>query len=656
MRAKGKETFRDLLATPSEDQNNPQAARQDSAAVWRIFQRYMLGPRPYSTLIAILLAGVGGLNVYIYALATRYIADDIVQIHLQTPQAPSTTASGLMNQTLHHRTSWTQRLDNKPGISVAEKTRRLAWLALIILALELLRHGILVVVFDKTINLTQNTAFLLRNHLHDKLHALSLPYHDAHSPGRLLTHLFSDISTIQNFFTQIMRQAPSAILSATVGLSIVFWLDWQLALCVAVALPAYAITYRGFSKHLRQINRQLREREGKLNAHIANRVSFFHLTKAFGREIGECLGLVRQASPLLRRHVAAGLLNIGFTTCCAIITGTTTTTILWLATLRCRDGAMTPGELLMFYGATAHLFNPVAVLINQTALWHRLAAACRKAVHVLDEPIVVLNQTVHAQATPKQACEIKFDHVTLQYPQATSPALKEVSFTLPAGQSLCIMGPSGAGKSSLAKLIARFYDPTEGAIFLDGINLKEFNLRPLRDLVRYVNQEPIVFSGTLEDNIRYGYEDANLPTIVRSAQHAQIHDFINHLPAKYQSLTHERGLTLSGGQKQRVNLARALVSNPKVLVLDDFTSALDAHTEAKLIEGFDDLLTDRTSVLVTHRISVALACDWVLMLEAGRVQQIGKPKDLLDQLGPFQKVYQQQLDKSQQAQTQTSVA
>jgi ATP-binding cassette subfamily B protein len=221
-----------------------------------------------------------------------------------------------------------------------------------------------------------------------------------------------------------------------------------------------------------------------------------------------------------------------------------------------------------------------------------------------------------------------------------------MSFTLPAGNTLCVMGPSGCGKTTLAKLACRIYDPTDGTVRFDRTDIRRFKIVDFRKLCGFVTQEPVIFDGTIADNIQYGSQQTDTMGIVAAAQYAQIHEFIVRLPSQYNTLTRERGLTLSGGQKQRVNLARTLLYDPKVLVLDDCTAALDAETEARLIRGFDTVLSGRTVILVSHRLSIAVRCDFVLMLDAGRVTEFGPPGELLRRDGRFAQLQKVQSDEN----------
>ncbi|MFG0250122.1 MAG: ABC transporter ATP-binding protein [Phycisphaeraceae bacterium JB051] len=634
-----------------------------SGATKRIFKRYILGRHPWIVLSVGIFAAILGMHVYVYPTVARYIADDIVQIgmltQVNTDPAPSVHTSDktipMMHQSKRYRDSWTTRLDAKPGLTTEQKLQRLALLVAAVIIWEITRHLMATHLFFATARLTQEATFHMRNHIHEKLHQLSQPYHDAHSPGRLLTHLFSDMQAMTHCFTMLMRHIPNGFAGIIAGTIITFVIDWRLALLVMCALPAYAVAYKYFSTQMRNVNRDIRERQGRLAGHIANRISLFHVTKAFSREIRETLILARTTKPLLQRQVVSGMLNTCLAATCGIIAGTTTTMVMWISAQKCLDGTMTAGELLMFHGTAANMFQPITMIINEVAVMQRLETVCAKIVRVMDEPIAI-DDPNDPLKVPDSACEIRFDHLTFQYPNTPTPAIDDLDITIPAGAKVCIMGPSGSGKSTLAKLVARFYDPTQGSILVNDQNLKRFKLTDLRNLIRYVHQEPVVFSGTIGDNIRYGSEDADQQTVVKSAQNVLIHDFISTLPAQYRSLTHERGLTLSGGQKQRVNLARALVSDPHVLVLDDCTSALDADTEAKLIDNLGNVLSDRTALLVSHRVSVALSCDIVLMLDGGKMVQMGEPDHLIKQPGPFRELYEQQLARAQHAQEGTNAA
>ena len=627
----------------------------------RLFRQYYLRPHWPRLLLILVLGSLTGLVIYVYAGASRIVADDIVQIAIIESQAadpfdPSLPGEkrGFISAERHERTSLVRRLDDKPGKSTQEKLRLLGWLALVMIGVEVGRHLLLAIMFERTIHVTQDVQFRLRQNLHDKFHALPLHYHDAHSPGRLLTCLFSDMSVITHSLTQLIRALPPNVIGLLAGAVLVVWIDRFLGGIVLCCLPAYAVSYRWFSMRLRSVNRNLREREGRLNAMIADRVSNFQLVKSYGRESGEVRRFLGEAKQIVRRSLSSAVLSTAFAVVCTLITGVCTTGVLWLGALRVRDGQLTAGQLLMFYGAAGYLFMPVGFFTRWAGGIHRLRAVAAKVMHVLDEPIS-LTDPIDPLPAPASSCPIRFDNVTMRYEGTNRPALEGVDLDLPAGTKLCVMGPSGSGKSTLAKLAARLYDPTEGSVLIGDTDVRRFKITDLRELVGFVSQEPVVFRGTIADNIAYGQAKAAPGRVMAAAQYAQIHDFIEQLPEQYRTLTQERGLTLSGGQKQRVNLARVLMEDPRVLILDDCTSALDAETEAKLVDGFKTVLSGRTCILVSHRTSIALQCDLVLMLAQGRVVEFGPPQELLGAAGAFAAMVEESAAKARNAQMEQAV-
>ena len=669
----------ELINQPPLRTNRPGAA---GYPLLRLVGRYFISPHGLRLTIMVVLVSIVGVRMFAYAGAMGFAADQILEVGLQADAPTEATgsvsvgpersgdlgpledselaeanlrgdAAGLGSLVDREQATLEAHGGPRPGKSVGEKLWLLGWLAVILIGMEIIRLTMDAVAVQQRIKVSQSAQFRLRQALHDKLHALPLHYHDDHSPGRLMTHLFSDVNVIGMQVIRLVQGVPPQIATLIMGVAILLYVDAKLAVLVLVALPLYAVCYRWFRKRLKTVNINLREREGMLNALIANRISNFQVVKSFRRETGESINFLREAKPIIQGHLASSILSTGFVVVCALVTGTCVTMVLVLAALRARDGLMTPGQVWLFYMSAAQLFSPVASLTNQATLLHRLRAVAGKIMRVLDEPITLGDPQIPLPL-PSQAPQIRLDSVSFSYADNRAPALDDVNFTLPAGKRLCVMGPSGSGKSTLAKLVARLYDPTVGSIQFDGADVRNFNIREFRRLIGFVPQEPIVFSGTIGNNIRYGNEQAEPRAVVEAARYAQIHDFIQQLPERYSTLTHERGLTLSGGQKQRVNLARVLLHDPQVIVLDDCTSALDAETEAKLVDGFDDVLHGRTSIIATHRVSIAMRSDYVLMMDGGRVVEFGPASELLDADGPFAQLYHEQIDRGADAEQHDS--
>ncbi|MBH05352.1 MAG: hypothetical protein CMJ20_03440 [Phycisphaeraceae bacterium] len=650
-------------------------------AMGRFCARYFFKPYYRSLAVIIIISSVCGSGAFVYSWATQVIADDIVQIHSGVSSEHVDRLPGIVSEgqvmpvveayidptlpgesRLFSSSSYgpadeqvpsgaiglSNQLDTRYGRSVHEQMRLLGGIAALLIAMELARHLVRYWVQIRIIWIGQAVRFRLRRHLYTKMMALPQIYHDRHSPGQLMTYLFSDIQIVIGSLSSLIKVVPTSILSLIVGVVIVFVLDSELAWLVVLALPAYVVAYRWFRARLRVVNSNLREREGRLNGHIANRISQFLLIKSYHRESRETADFVRQAKPILQNHLAASILTSGFAVLCGVIMGICMTGVLWLGVLRVREGQMTIGELLMFYGSAGYLITPATHLAQMFTSFHKVRVRTNRIMHILDEPIMLKEPavTVPIPHGPSALC---FDNVSMQYMKGRPAALDGVSFVLPAGKRLCVMGPSGSGKSTLAKLACRLYDPTGGHVQFDGIGVDQFAIPELREYVGVVSQEPLIFSGTIGENIRYGSEDAPHKSVIAAARFAQIHDFIEEQPLRYHTPTHERGLALSGGQKQRVILARALLYDPKFLVLDDFTSAVDALTEAQLVDSFKSTLRDRTTLIISHRISIALECDLVLMLDDGQVVQFGHPHTLLNKDGPFIDLYHEHNKRAQTA-------
>jgi ATP-binding cassette subfamily B protein len=639
----------------------------------RLVRQYYLRYHWRDLLVIFIIGSLTGLMAYVYAAAGRFIVDDVVELAAPeqklagheafdpsrpgedllfvSPEPRHRTA--LVQQHLdpyvspepRQRTSWVQRHDERRGRSTQERLKLLGWIALALISLELLRQLASCVMFERIVRVTQGVQFRMSQHIYRKLHALQLEYHDTHAPGRLLTCLFGDVPSMARNLDLLIRGIPRNLFAIIVGAVIVMWIDPTLGAIVLVSLPAYGVSYLWFGKLFRNVNWNTRARAGELDALLSNRVSNFMIVKAFGRESGEVAQLLRQEKELIRRRLATAVLRTMYTALCGVFTGVCITAVLWLGALRVRDGQMTAGELLMFYATAAYLFEPLGWFIRWAAVIYGLRVMAVKMLEVLEAPISISDPPTPT-ALPDLPCDIRFDHVTMTYGDTDRKVLSDVSFTVPGGAKLCIMGPSGSGKSTLAKLAARLYDPTEGTVLMGGTDAKRFKIADLRRLVGFVNQEPIIFRGTIADNIAYGRAAAESGQVTAAAKHAQIHDFVDRLPDRYDAATQERGKNLSGGQKQRINLARALYREPQVLIMDDCTSALDVETEARLVEAFRTVLNERTCILVSQRVSIALQCELVMMLADGKIVDFGPPSELLRTDGAFAAVVREHARKA----------
>ncbi len=523
----------------------------------------------------------------------------------------------------------------------------------------------------------QRIVFNLRKALHERLQTLPLSFFDRTQTGRLLTVVLDDVSTIQGSVSSVVINFFTHAASIIVGFAIVFSLDWRIGVLVLVAIPGYVMNFRYFRPRLKESNIAARRATTAMYNKVEERVAAIRTVKVFGRERPEARSFAESAYNLARltmyivrmnnwqnaiaTTVSAlatfGILYLGVTAlmsyikvydpayAAALATGLTAEAARKAAEAAAAPHGLSAGEVWQVYRCSLFLFGPAVVLNDISVEVVRVGVILRRVFDLLEadpEP----EDAPAALALRDARGDIAFDRVTFTYPGDEQPTLRDVSFTVPAGKQVAVMGPSGGGKSTLLYLLMRFYDPQEGAVSLDGVKLPEIQLLTLRDRITLVMQEPVIFSGTVAENIRYGRLDASDEEVRRAARDADLHNFIQTLPDGYETVVGERGMSLSGGQRQRLALAASLLSRPAVLLLDDTTSALDPATEHRVRETLNRLMQGRTCFVVTHRISTALASDLVIVLEDGRLTQFGTPDALRQQDGLFRRVYEQQTRES----------
>jgi len=523
----------------------------------------------------------------------------------------------------------------------------------------------------------QKLVFSLRKALHERLQTLPLSFFDRTQTGRLLTVVLDDVSTIQNSISSIGINTITSVASIIVGLCLVFSMNWMIGVLVIIAIPGYVMNFRHFRPRLKESNIAARRATTALYNRVEERVAAIRTVKVFGRERAESRSFAESAYNLARLTMYIVRMNNWQSVTANAISALATFGILYigvhqymlymghydaaynaaiakhlgetvaqqLAAKSAQAYGLSAGQVWQIYRCSLFLFSPAVVLNDISIEVIRVGVILRRVFDLMEADPEPLDRE-DAVAVKDAKGDIDFDNVTFTYPGDEHPTLRDVSFSIPAGKQVAVMGPSGAGKSSLLYLLMRFYDPEEGGITLDGNNLQDIRLINLRDRITLVMQEPVIFSGTVSENIRYGRLDASDADVRRAARDADLHNFIQTLPDSYETVVGERGMSLSGGQRQRLALAASLLSRPSVLLLDDTTSALDPATEHRVRETLNRLMQGRTCFVVTHRISTALASDMVIVLEEGKLTQFGTPNDLLAQDGLFRRVYEQQTRES----------
>jgi subfamily B ATP-binding cassette protein MsbA len=486
----------------------------------------------------------------------------------------------------------------------------------------------------------------LRQDVYNKLQRLQLSYFDRYQTGKIMARVMDDVNAVQASISNIFIRFFTDVATLIIGVGILFHIHSGLASIALVTLPCYVIIYQVFLRKIRVINTQIRERNAAVYGAIGDSVRGVRVVMAFAREVKEYRRFFKSISDYFRLQIRNSVLNTALSVLCGLVSGVGTTVVFYYGILAIRDGAMSLGDFLYFYGSIGFLFSPVVSLSNMNISIQQVAAALNRVFDVLDEDITIYEPEGAVQMAEMHG-EVVFHNVSLKYNEKDDYALKQLNFAVVPGQMVCLVGASGGGKSSLVNLFLRLYQPTEGKITVDGEDIKNVSLHSLRKHIRMVPQEPVLFSGTLAENIKYGYQDARPEDVMRAAQWAELHDHIMTLPAKYESHIGEGGVSLSGGQKQRMAIAMTLMTDPSVLILDDSTSALDAKTESRIHSTLDRILENRTSFVVTHKVSMARKADLILVLEKGKIVEKGTHERLVARRGTYYSLFETQLSDSE---------
>lgn len=482
----------------------------------------------------------------------------------------------------------------------------------------------------------------LRNRLHEKLMRQSVRYHHDRKSGDLMARVIGDVDTLQevviNGVDNILGNALSLIWVA----GIIVWLNWKVGTLTLLPLVVVAVMVWFFNLRVKGLYRAIRDRLGDLSAKLQENLLGVLIVKAFAREAYEQERFQQVNAEYtttslkgvkVRSVYFPGVMTIGFLSNIAMI-GAGAYFVL--------RGEFTIGGLVAYRGYWWQLFAPVFSLAQVNEMIQRAIAAASRVFEVLDAPEEVTDAP-DAIAPDSVQGHIRFDRVHFAY-HPDRPILQDVSFEVLPGQRIGIVGPSGTGKTTILNLMLRLYDPQQGVVSLDGHDLRHLQQMAFRRHIALVTQEPFLFNDTVRQNILFGRLDATDEEIETAARLANAHDFILDLPQGYDTLVGERGVKLSGGQKQRICIARAFLANPRVLLLDEATASVEPESEALIQAALERLMQGRTTVIVTHRLSLVRDCDRILVIDEGRVIESGKHQDLLENDGWYARMYRLQME------------
>ncbi len=513
--------------------------------------------------------------------------------------------------------------------------------------LNLIAGGIIVVFFFRGIFyygqsylvsfVGQRVVIDIREALFEKFQRMPLAYFDRHQTGEIMSYVTNDVQALQNALVDKLIELVTESSVLIGSITLMFYLDWKLTLVTLITVPLVGQAMNIFGKKLKKSGIVIQERLADINSLLQESISAVRVVKSFVRERYENERFHRQNELNFQAEMKNVQLTSLLTPTVEFLAAITVTFILWIGGYEVVQGDLTAGALVAFLTYAVNLANPVKRISRIYGTVQRAMAAIDRVFGVLDMEETIRDRK-NAVPLPEIEGRVAVKDVSFSYKEG-APALSHVSLAASPGQLVAFVGPSGAGKSTIANLIPRFYEVNEGAIEIDGHDVRDVTLDSLREQIGIVPQETMLFSSSVRENIRYGRLDATDKEIEEAARAANAEEFILQLPEGYETKIGERGLNLSGGQRQRISIARAILKNPRILILDEATSALDTESEKIVQAALDKLMVGRTSFAIAHRLSTIFNADCIYVIDGGRIVERGTHEELLAAGGLYSTLY-----------------
>ena len=480
----------------------------------------------------------------------------------------------------------------------------------------------------------------LRRQLYWHIQGLSLTYHDERRMGDLLNTLISDIQAVRELIEHALIGLAVNSLTLVGMIAIMLAMDWRFALlALSIVPPLFAVVYR-LTRQIKQASRDVRRREGAVAAVAQEVLSSIRIVQAFTREDYEQARFEREHEQRVSAGIHARTLQAKLRPIVELVVAGGTVLVIWYGARQVLAGSLMPGALLVFLNYLTRLYKPMRELSKQSDILSRAGAGLERILSVLQTERQV-QDLPGAKRAPQFQGRLEFKDVSFSY-RAGERVLKSITFTVEPGQVVALVGSTGSGKTTLASLVPRFHDPDEGRICIDGQDVRSYTLASLRGQIGLVLQETVLFYGTVRDNIAYGRPEASIDEIRSAAKVANAHEFIRNLPDGYDTLIGERGVTLSGGQRQRLAIARTILRDSPIILLDEPTTGLDASSEALVLEGLNRLIVGRSAIIIAHRLTTVSRAGSILVIEGGQILERGTHEELLRKGGRYAELYQLQ--------------
>jgi ABC-type multidrug transport system fused ATPase/permease subunit len=484
--------------------------------------------------------------------------------------------------------------------------------------------------------------FDLRVRIYDYLQRLSLSFFERTSTGELMSRVTNDVNALEQFVTHGVILTTVDLMRLVGASAVLMVLDWRLALVVLLPVPLIALGLRRFNRHVRPIYRRVRDRMGDINTRLQDDLAGIRVVQAFGQEDAELERFRSVSERYYQERVSAIRAWAAFFPGISFVAAAGGVLVLGIGARMIIGGQLSLGTLVAFLSYMASFYDPIRRLADVDNTFQQAIAAADRIFELLDEKVDI-RDAPDAIALNKIKGDVVFHDVHFHYGDGDE-VLHDIDFHIAPGQIVALVGPSGAGKTSIANLLCRFYDPTHGRLLVDGYNLRQVQLRSLRRHVAVVLQDTFLFNATVRENLLYGKPDASEQELIAAAEAACAHEFIEQMPGGYDTEIGERGVKLSGGQRQRLALARAILADPRILILDEATSSVDAEAEYLIQQALEKVMQGRTSLVIAHRLSTIRNADKIIVLHDGKISELGHHDELLASGGLYSQLYRRQLE------------
>jgi ATP-binding cassette subfamily B protein len=480
----------------------------------------------------------------------------------------------------------------------------------------------------------------LRRTLYLHIQRLSLAFHDQKKTGDLISRVTSDIDSIQSFITSGLLGGVINVITLLGMVGVMLYLNWKFTLIALSVAPILFAVVFSYTRRIKKASRAVRKKEGEIVSVIEEVFSSIRVVKAFAREEYEQRRLEEESLEGVEIALQARSLKAKLAPLVQIIVAVGTCLVLWYGTRMVLSTALSAGSLIVFILYLGKMYKPMQELSKMTDTYSKAAVGYERIQEVMQTDREV-KDLPRSRRAPRFKGDIEFDHVDFEYEDGR-PLLQDFTMKVKVGQVAALVGPTGAGKSTIISLIPRFYDPVSGVVKIDGMDVKSFKQKSLRQQISFVLQETVLFHGPVWQNIAYGKPEATRTEILKAAEAANAHEFIAKLPEGYNTVLGERGMTLSGGQRQRIAIARAVIRNTPILILDEPTSGLDSASEKLVFEALDRLMEGKTSIVIAHRLSTVRRADVIYVIKDGQIVEFGRHDELMEKGGLYSELHRLQ--------------